>query len=242
MRLLAVIIAALMAVTTAMAETYVVCVGIGSYSDPRMGKLVKTEKDAAAVAAFYRKATDNVITITGRYATKEQILKSLRSQFNRAKTGDKIVFFFSGHGYPGGFCPYDMSSLDGGLTFAEVIGIMAHSHATDKMIFADACNSGSMRRNYSAPNPEPGNILLFLSSRGNESSIESSLVSNGYFTNYLLHGLRGKADADYDRAITAKELYDYVSAGVSRLSKGTQHPVMWGSFPDNLVIVRYRRK
>ena len=221
------------------AETYVVCVGIGSYADAKVKNLVNTEKDAKSVADFFKKGTDNVITITGKYATKAQILKSLISQFRRAKEGDKIVFYFSGHGYPGGFCPYEMSKIGDGLSYAEIIKVMSRSKAKDKMIFADACNSGAIRQKSKTSKPDTGNVMLFLSSRGTEYSIESPLLSNGYFTNYLLHGLGGKADANRDRTITAKELYNYVSSGVVQLSKGKQHPVMWGSFPDDMVIVKY---
>ena len=242
MRNVVTLLLVLVAALSVQAETFVVCVGIGHYADPKVTDLAKTEKDAKAVADFYRKGTENVITITGKYATRKQILKSLRSQFGRAKEGDKIVFYFSGHGYPGGFCPYEMSKLEEGLTYAEVIKVMAQSKARDKMIFADACNSGAIRQSKTSSKPKSGNILMFLSSRSNEYSIESPLLANGYFTNYLLHGLGGKADANRDRAITAKELYDYVSAGVTRLTNNEQHPVMWGSFPDNLVIVKYTKK
>lgn len=224
------------------AETYVVCVGIGNYADPKIPNLEKTEKDAISVTKFYKKGTPNVITITGRYATKAQILNSLRSQFGRAKADDKIVFYFSGHGYPGGFCPYDMHSLKEGLAYSEIIKVMGQSKAKDKMIFADACNSGAIRQDKPSQKPNPGNILMFLSSRGNENSIESSLLSNGFFTHYLLNGLGGRADANGDLSITAKELYEYVSQGVVKLSNNTQHPVMWGKFSDNMVIVKYWKR
>ena len=224
------------------ADTYVVCVGIGTYADAKVKNLTKTEKDAKAIADFYKKGTDNVITITGRYATKEQIIKSLRNQFGRAKEGDKIIFYFSGHGYPGGFCPYEMTKPEEGLSYAEVIKVMSQSKAKDKLIFADACNSGAIRQSKGTAKPDTGNVMMFLSSRDNEYSIESPMLSNGYFTNYLLHGLGGKADANRDRTITAKELYDYVSSGVTHLSAGKQHPVMWGSFPHDMVIVRYEKK
>lgn len=227
----------------AVAETYVVSVGVGNYADPEITNLTKTETDAKSMSAFYKKGTKNVITITGEYATKAQILKSLRSQFGRAKKGDKIVFFFSGHGYSGGFCPYDMHSPETGLSFSEVIKIMQDSKASDKFIFADACRSGAMRKsNKKSTQPEPGNVLLFLSSRDSESSLESVYAGNGFFTKNLLRGLGGAADADGDRAITAHELFEYVSKGVKKDTKDRQHPVMWGSFPDNLVIVKYNKK
>ncbi len=224
------------------AKTYVVCAGIGSYADTKVQTLAKTEKDAKAMAEFYKKGTKKVAIVTGRYATKAQILKTLQSQFGRAQTEGKIVFYFNGHGYPGGFCPYEMKKSEDGLTYEEVIKIMNASKAKDKIIFADACNSGAIRKNQTPSPSNLGNIMMFLSSRGNEYSIESPLLSNGYFTNYLLHGLGGKADSNGDRTITAKELFNYVSTGVTQLSKGKQHPVMWGKFADEMVIVKYGKR
>lgn len=224
------------------AETYVVCVGIGNYSDPKIQNLTKTEADAKAMAEFYKKGTTNVITITGKYATKSQILNSLKSQFARAKANDKIIFFFSGHGYPGGFCPYDMTKIEEGLKYSDVISIMQKSKAKSKFIFADACHSGAIRQDGSGSEPKSGNVLLFLSSRGNEYSAESPFLANGYFTKHLLRGLGGGADSNRDKRITAKELFNYVSDGVKSQTNNQQHPVMWGTFDDNLIIVEYRNK
>lgn len=224
----------------ALAETYVVCVGVGNYADQRINDLTKTEDDAKAMATFFRRATDNVIVITGRYATRQRIVDSLASQFARAQQGDRIIFYFSGHGYPGGFCPHDITSVADGLSYAKIFSIMRRSAATDKIIFADACNSGAIRPDTPPAPPQPDNILMFLSSRGDESSIESPYMANGYFTRHLLRGLRGGADADGNRRITARELFRHVSAGVAHQTHDRQHPVMWGNFPDDLVIVRYR--
>ncbi|MBD5239296.1 MAG: caspase family protein [Bacteroidales bacterium] len=224
------------------AETYVVCVGIANYADPKVKNLTKTEADAKAMAAFYKKATDNVITITGKYASKSRILNSIRSQFARAGADDKIVFYFSGHGYPGGFCPYDMLKLDDGIKYSDIISIMQKSRAGSKFIFADACHSGAIRKEGQGSDINSGNVLLFLSSRGNELSAESPFMANGFFTKHLIRGLGGGADSDKDRRITAKELFDYVSKGVKSQTNNRQHPVMWGSFDDNLTIVEYRKK
>lgn len=224
------------------AETFVVCVGIGNYADPRVQSLSKTENDAKAVSEFYKQGTDNVITITGKYATKSKILESLRSQFGRAKKGDKIIFYFSGHGYPGGFCPYDMTSLARGLSFSEVVELMKKSKASEKIIFADACNSGAIRVDGSNKIPDVGNVMFFLSSRGNESSRESKFAANGYFTKNLLRGLRGAADYNKDMTITAREIFDYVSSETKADTKNQQHPVMWGNFPGNMVIVKYKKR
>lgn len=229
----------LLPVGKVLGETYVVCVGIANYADPKVRNLVKSEQDAKSMAEFYKKGTPNVITVTGRYATKSQIIQCLKSQFGRAKRGDRILFYFSGHGYPGGFCPYDMRRPEDGLTYEEVLRIMKASNATDKFIFADACNSGAIRNGGSGGNPETGNVMMFLSSRGNEMSVEKAFQANGCFTRHLLRGLGGAADSDADRKITAAELYRYVSMMVRKDSGDRQHPVMWGKFPEDLVIVRY---
>lgn len=242
MKKLAVVLLVLLIACAAYADTYVVCVGVGNYADPKVQKLAKTEGDAKAMAEFYKQGTPNVITITGKYATRAQILKSIRSQYAKARKGDKIVFYFSGHGYPGGFCPYDMRSIDQGLTYNDVLSVMQDSKASSKFIFADACNSGAIRHGGKAAKPRPGNVMMFLSSRGSESSLESSFAANGFFTKALLRGLRGAADTNSDRKITAREIFNYVSDAVKTDTRGQQHPVMWGKFDDNLTIVEYRKK
>ena len=81
--------------------------------------------------------------------------------------------------------------------------------------------------------------MFFLSSRSNESSIERPIMKNGYFTAFLERGLRGGADNDLDRVITAKELYDFVSKGVKEISVDKQHPVMWGNFSNNMPVIKW---
>ena len=111
------------------------------------------------------------------------------------------------------------------------------------MIFADACFSGGIRSNASSNHQahQDSDVLLFLSSRGGETSLESPFMVNGFFTTYLLRGLRGGADSDRNRKITAKELFQFVSQGVKERSKDQQHPVMWGRFDDNEVLMDWNR-
>ena len=220
-------------------DIYVVSVGISDYQN--ISDLVLPEKDAKSISELYKTQTKNVILITGKYATKARILKSLKDQFSRAKEEDMIVFSFSGHGYPGGICPFDMSAnRASGISYRELQGILKSSRAKRKMIFADACFSGGLRGNSASENshaPQDTDVLLFLSSRGGETSIESPFMVNGFFTTYLLRGLRGGADTDRNKKITAKELFLFVSQGVKERSKDKQHPVMWGKFDDNYVLM-----
>lgn len=246
MRKLLCVIFLLAGVFVACADTFVVSVGIATYAGKNVPNLEKTENDAKAFSEFYTRGSANVVTIIGKNATKEQILKKLREQSGKAKKDDKVIFFFSGHGYPGGFCTYEFTNPVNGLAYSDVIDVMKQSKAQTKIIFADACFSGAIRQGNASSKPvstpNPQQVMLFLSSRGNESSIESKIAANGYFTKYLLRGLRGAADSNKDRSVTAKELFNFVSSSVIDRTKGKQHPVMWGKFPDNMVIVKYNKK
>ena len=224
-------------------KIYVVSVGISDYKN--IQDLNLPEQDAKDIANLYKTKTKHVILITGRYATKSRILQSLRDQFDRANENDMVVFSFSGHGFQGGICPYDMSEqFSSGITFQEIRSILKQSRAKCKVIFADACFSGGMRENsnhnISHLNNDNSNILLFLSSRGGESSIESPFMANGLFTTYLIRGLRGGADYNFDKKITAKELFNFVHNEVVEKSNSNQHPVMWGQFDDNWILMDWR--
>lgn len=222
---------------TANAKTYLVAVGVSDYPGTD-DDLRLPANDAMAVQYIYSKNSQaETVLLTNSDATKSAVLAKLRSTFAKASANDIIVFFFSGHGSPGNFCAYDAQ-----IPYSEIRKAMASSKAKNKMIFADACFSGKMRQGRSSSDEQSFNnynIMLFLSSRGNETSIERRDMKNGFFTSCLQKGLRGGADANKDRAITAKELFTYVSTNVKKLSNDKQHPVMWGKFSDNMIVMKW---
>jgi uncharacterized caspase-like protein len=67
---------------------------------------------------------------------------------------------------------------------------------------------------------------VLTSSDVNETSAESTLWGGGHgvFTWALLEGLRGQADANTDKIITAGELFDYVSNRVRKETRNKQNP------------------
>lgn len=222
---------------TANAKTYLVAVGVSDY--PGTDKDLRLPaNDAATVQYIYSKNSNaESVLLTNSNATKSAVLSKLRSTFAKASENDIIVFFFSGHGSKGAFCAYDAQ-----IPYSEIRQAMASSKAKNKMIFADACFSGKMRqgrKNTAAQSFNNYNIMLFLSSRGNETSIERRDMKNGFFTSCLQKGLRGGADANKDRTITARELFNYVSTNVKTLSSDKQHPVMWGKFSDNMTVMKW---
>lgn len=215
-------------------KVHLVAVGIADYPGAT-NDLTLCAKDAASVKWLYEKNSNAVTEIlTNSEATKDAILSKIRTTFKYSSTDDIVVFFFSGHGYKGGFVAYD-----GFLSYDEIRTAMSVTHCKNKMIFADACFSGKMRQGSSKVKQEHerSSVMLFLSSRDNETSIERRDMKNGFFTSCLVDALRGKSDANRDRKITAKELFKFVSDNVRALSKNKQHPVMWGHFSDDMPVI-----
>lgn len=223
------------------AKIYLVSAGVADYSGYPypINSLRLTAADAKTMAYLYSKNGDTeYFLLLNDDATRRNIINSIDKMFSKAGENDIVVFFFSGHGFPGGLCAYD-----GDLEYAQIRRTMAKSKCKNKMMFIDACRSGSLREQPSVSSSNAmidaknANVMLLLSSRTDENSIERYDMKNGYFTNYLYKGLRGNADANRDRIITAKELFDFVHLGVSKISGGRQHPVMWGKFNDGMPVM-----
>lgn len=228
---------------------YVVSVGICDYK--YINDLKKTETDARSVANLYLTHTRNVKVLLGAQATHDNILSTLKSYFSAATDDDIVVFFFSGHGGKGGLCAYDTKSTNTMVTYAEVQKAIRSCKADNKQLFIDACYSGGLRDNAKSatsharkqsPLSNTEGIMLFLSSRTDEMSQENRWSDNGFFTQYLIKGMKGAADANKNRIITAKEIFTYVSKKVSERTNGKQNPVMWGKFNDNMHIMNWNPK
>lgn len=232
------------------AKTFLVSIGVSDYSHYpyRAMSLRLPVHDAKTVADIYsinrtkKKSNGSIdyVLLLDSLATKDRIIRAMNKVYRQAGEDDIIVFFFSGHGYNGGFCAYN-----GDLEYSDIRKVMAKSKSKNKMIFADACRSGGLRgeRRYSYASDDSiakkANVMLLLSSRTNENSIERTDMKNGFFTEYLKKGLSGNADVNRDRTITAKELFDFVNKGVAEISYDKQHPVMWGNFDDNMPVMKW---
>lgn len=215
-------------------KVYLVSAGVSDYPGTS-SDLTLPAMDARAINRLYRKnSSAETILLTDENATISNIKAAMRKLYKKARKDDIVVFFFSGHGYPGGFVAYD-----GRLKYDIIRSIFSDCSSQNKMIFADACFSGDMRDKGDADKSEKAkmNLMLLLSSRDNEVSYENSHYKNGFFTICLERCLRGGADADRNRIITAKELYLGVRRGVVELSEDSQHPVMWGKFDDNMPVM-----
>jgi uncharacterized caspase-like protein len=216
------------------AKVYLLSVGIADYPG-KENDLRISDNDAKTIAKVFQATKDaSVKVLTNEDATQSALLSTMHILFEDAQSDDAVVLYFSGHGTPGA-----LACHDGLLTYQHIFKMLKGCKANKKMIIADACFSGKMRttrQHTSSYNSQ--NVMLFLSSRTNETSQETQ-YKNSLFTIYLERGLRGGADKNRDRQITAREIFDFVHDGVTEASGNKQHPVMWGKFDNNMTIIKW---
>lgn len=216
------------------AKVYVVSVGIADYPG-KENDLRISDNDAKTIAKVFLATKDaSVKVLTNEDATQSALLSTMHTLFEDAQSDDAVVLYFSGHGTPGALVCHD-----GLLTYQHIFKMLKGCKASRKVIIADACYAGKMRttsQQTSSYNSQ--NVMLFLSSRTNETSQETQ-YKNSLFTIFLERGLRGGADKNRDRQITAREIFDFVHDGVTEASGNKQHPVMWGKFNNNMTIIKW---
>lgn len=207
-------------------RTFVISVGISVYEDSTMN-LNKPAADARLFAQTMQMHTPNILRISNRNATREKIIALIDTVCHTASEGDRIVFFFSGHGNNGFMYTHDRCYL----RYDDIKVRMNASKASEKYCFVDACRSGSVAEAYTDSVNEASSsdgIVYIMSSRADELSWEGSKYDNGYFTQALIQALKGIADRDHDKMLTVDELFSYVYDGVVRMSRSMQHPQFIG--------------
>lgn len=184
--------------------------------------------------------------------------------YNIIKPGQSDVFiYYSGHGAPDPegkksyFLPVDCDpslvrlngySLD---VFYNNLSMLPAKSIT---VVIDACFSGISEQGMLLKQISPvyieienpvlasEKIAVFSSSTGKQVSTWYPEKKHGLFTYFFLKGLRGDADLDKNKVITAKELMEFVNENVPymarRLKDREQTPVFTGSNED-IVIRQY---
>lgn len=216
------------------AKVYLVSVGIADYPG-KENDLRVSDNDAKTIAKVFQATKDaSVSVLVNGEATQASLLSTMHSAFANAQSDDAVILYFSGHGTPGAIVCHD-----GELTYQHIFRMLKGCKASKKIIIADACYAGKMRTTQQqSTNYNSQSVMLFLSSRTNERSKETKF-KNSLFTIFLERGLRGGADTNKDRQITARELYDFVHKGVIEASDNRQHPVMWGKFNNDMTIIKW---
>ena len=146
-----------------------------------------------------------------RNATAAEINQGLAwmNHLSKIENGKaKLIFYYSGHGLPDQktkspvIVPVDVSanSLEYGIQLSDAYSALVEHQATQVTVFLDACFSGGGRnlglltkkgvKVKANKNVILGNMIVFSSSSGEESSSIFREAKHGYFTYYLLKKLK----------------------------------------------------
>lgn len=232
---------ALVAATPADGRTYALLAAVSNYGGEDQGDNQHTTTGAKAFRDVLKTQTNDITLLTSRNATASNILQKLHAITNRAQAGDRIIFFFNGHGYPGGLACYDSS-----LSFKQLVQALNDTKASEVIVFVNACYSGTVGYEvvnsenwYEGLKPHPGHVYM-MSSRPEEVSWSAGWLNKSFFTQALLTGYRGKADTNHDKAVTVMELFKHIHKDVVRRSEDIQHPILIApSSMYDTVLIKY---
>ncbi|MDR1611368.1 MAG: SUMF1/EgtB/PvdO family nonheme iron enzyme, partial [Planctomycetota bacterium] len=222
-------------------------------------KLDYTTRDAAMVAEAFGSASgfdpeasridllvDDDLR-TGAKPTPEEIRRRLLAIAREAEDGDRIVFYFSGHGAKAGdgrsflLCHGGRDREDdrGLLPLSDVRSILAESGAESKLVIVDACHSGgkaagtngltsrdlmdAFGREDGSKAAGDGTLAWLSSSDVNEESFEYTERQQGLFTHFLLEAINreaGVADISKDGMLSVAEIHRYVNNQITTFIAG----------------------
>lgn len=227
-------------------NTYALIIGNEDYKSKQRGlrneQNVDYAENDAQIFALYCKKTlgipHNQIKIL-KNATSAEISQGLDwinnlSKIERGKA--RIIFYYSGHGLPhertkeAYLIPTDVSGTQFkySIKLNDVYRILTEHPSKQVTVFLDACFSGGARNEgliamkgisiRPKENLIPGNLVVFSSSTGEESSAVYREKHHGYFTYYLLKKLKEtKGNVDFETL--SKYVTESVSKGTGIISK-----------------------
>lgn len=236
-------------------KIWAVVVGVARYD--HMPVLKYTDDDAYQIFAFLKSPEggalpDNQIKVlVDDDATRDNIIKSMRELFLKADDNDVVMIYFSGHGLPGSFLPFDFDGFNNKLYHDDIQKIFKETKAKHKLALADACHAGSMlamrapidktlQSYYKAFEDSDGGTALLLSSKGDEYSLEDMGLRQGIFSHFLIRGLKGEADKNKNKIVSVQELYDFVNQKVRTYTGNAQTPTISGKYDPNMPISAVR--
>ncbi|WP_235298064.1 caspase family protein [Portibacter marinus] len=233
-------------------KIWAVIVGIASYN--HMPTLKYTDDDAYQVYAFLKSPEggaipdERIALLIDESASRNRILSEMEATFSKADENDVIMLYYSGHGLPGSFLPIDFDGYNNVLQHHEIKSILDKSQAKHKIVFADACHSGSMlamKAPFDATRMQSllngyenaaAGTALFTSSKSEEISMETSGLRQGIYSHYLIRGLRGEADKNGNKIVTISELFEFVNKNVRRYTSNRQTPVIAGTYDQDMPV------
>jgi len=220
------------------ADSYLIAVGIDSYSDARFSPLGSAESDARAVAEVLQAPpyNFNIRLLLGIDATKKAIIDAL-GELRVTLPDDRAVFYFAGHGYTlndnvGNMVGYlacsdtEPTNPYAGLEFGDVTKVVRWAKAKHMAFVLDACFSGSALGLTRAAVPQ-ASVEEYMQRRayqvltaGGDEVVSDATSMTDILVETLRQGIPGETGA-----LTFSHVGQYVKDTVTARTKRLQIPV-----------------
>lgn len=200
--------------------------------------------DAKSLSEALKPVTATHLELFNEKATKGAILDQVENLARIAQTGDLLVLMFSCHGaseYDDFYLlPHDFDNkriLSTGVQFTILTDALS-SRGVKTLFIIDSCHSGGSGFNIARYRTSDYGATVMVSCSKDELSHEGPFGDQvrGFFTGKLVAGFGGEADEDHNNQITIRELFDFAYSGTKQISRGTQHPLFFGSLDQNIVV------
>jgi len=231
-----------------MSETKVWAIVVGVAAYDHMPVLRYTDDDAYRFYAFLKSMEggalpdEQVRILIDEEASRNNILGAMQEIFDQAGPNDLVIFYFSGHGLNGSFLPIDFDGFNNKISHDEIAAAFNKCRAKYKLCLADACHSGSilamrsgegdpvLTQYYQTLAKSVSGTALIMSSKADETSLESAGLRQGVFSHFLIRGLKGEADVNNDKIVNVEEIYQYVNRNVREYTGNRQSPIIKGTY------------
>lgn len=168
---------------------------------------------------------------------RKSILDELPLWLGKVKPEDRVLVYFTGHGFRGPdgslyLAPIDCDPKNPAPTGVAVQWLrqqIVACKARFKLLVIDACHSGSEKGENQTPQVtakdliEPfekvAGVVTLASSAATETSLIWPDVRQSLFSFWVNQALKGHADRDCDCAVTVHELYEFVERYVRETAK-----------------------
>lgn len=250
-------------------EVYAVIIGIGDYQDERIPDLRFTVNDAQGLYDLLTDpeiggvVPDHVKLLLNQDATYQNIKREIGSWLSRqAKQEDTVIIYYSGHGASEREEFYwvthnaDIDDLySTALSNNEIYDMLARIESQRLITFLDSCYSAATVNRRDRTKSIHAEIplekfsgtgrVVISASDGKQLSLELEQYEHGVFTYYLLDGLKGKADKNYDGVVDVDEIWNFVKYQVSETARkagNPQNPMIQGKMTAGIPLTLNRAR
>lgn len=243
-------------------------IGNQEFDDPGLVPLKSPVHDVARLAGLLKREEVGGFIVESHCNVSAQQMRVIIQRFcDSASQDDQNLIFLSGHGIKDRFNTLHFAARDTQLDALNATAVdnkyfmerVDQSPASQQIIFIDTCYSGSINKGtifksargtlVSEDDFRTDNMVgkaIITASTGSQVARELELDGSftSAFTNCLFEGIaKGAADKNNTGVVTLGEMFEYISAGVRRLSPDqSPQPYYFGLSDRTVISLNPRRR